>query len=102
YGVDTGASTTGDTYSYGSAAATDRALGGLRSGTLIPNFGAAFSNATGNTITSLAVAYTGEEWRNGTAGRTDQINFQYSLDATDISTGTWTAVSALNFVTPDT
>src|SRR6188472_2100176 len=55
YGVDTGGSTTGDTYSYGAAAATDRALGGLRSGTLVPNFGAAFSNGTGGAITSLAV-----------------------------------------------
>src|SRR5262245_42656628 len=49
YAVDTGSSTTGDTYSYGAAAATDRALGGLRSGTLIPNFGAAFTNNTGAT-----------------------------------------------------
>ncbi len=102
YAVDTGASTTGDTYSYGAAASTERAFGALRSGTLIPLYGAAFSNDTGSTISSLAVAYTGEEWRNGTAGRTDQINFEYSLDATDLSTGTWTGVSALNFVTPDT
>jgi predicted extracellular nuclease len=102
YAVDTGGSTTGDTYSYGAAAATDRALGGLRSGTLIPNFGAAFTNNTGATINSLAVAYTGEEWRFGTLGRADQINFEYSTNATDLTTGTWTNVAALNFVTPDT
>src|SRR6185295_11721052 len=58
YAVDTGGSTTGDTYSYGSAAATDRAFGELRSGTLIPNFGACFTNNTGSTISSLAIAYT--------------------------------------------
>src|SRR3954447_25892122 len=63
YAVDTGGSTTGDIYSYGAAAATDRALGELRSGTLIPVFGAKFTNNTGGTITSLAVAYNGEEWR---------------------------------------
>src|SRR5262245_49439892 len=40
YAVDTGGSTTGDIYSYGSAGTTDRALGALRSGTLIPFFGA--------------------------------------------------------------
>src|SRR3954468_2646859 len=102
YAVDTGASTTGDTYSYGAAASTERALGQLRSGTLIPNFGACFTNNTGSTITSLAVAYNGEEWRLGTAGRTDQMNFEYSLNATDLVTGTWTNVAALNFVTPDT
>lgn len=102
YAVDTGASTTGDTYSYGAAAATDRALGGLRSGTLIPNFGACFTNNTGATINSLAIAFTGEEWRFGTVGRADQLNFEYSLNATDLTTGTWTNVTALNFVTPNT
>lgn len=102
YGVDTGGSNTGDTYSYGAAAATDRALGGLRSGTLIPLVGACFTNNTGSSISSLAVAYTGEEWRLGTAARTDQISFEYSTNATDLVTGTWTGVAALNFVTPDT
>jgi uncharacterized repeat protein (TIGR01451 family)/fimbrial isopeptide formation D2 family protein len=102
YAVDTGGSTTGDTYSYGAAASTDRALGGLRSGTLIPIFGACFTNNTGATVGNLAVAYTGEEWRLGTAARTDQINFEYSTNATDLVTGTWTGVAALNFVTPDT
>src|SRR6478735_4215439 len=70
YAVDTGGSTTGDTYSYGAASSTERALGELRGGTLIPLFGAAFTNNTGSTIRRLDVAYTGEEWRLGTAGRT--------------------------------
>jgi DNA/RNA endonuclease G (NUC1)/fibronectin type 3 domain-containing protein len=102
YAVDTGGSTTGDMYSYGAAASTERALGQLRSGTLIPLFGACFTNNTGAAITSLAVAYNGEEWRLGTAARTDQMNFEYSTNATDLVTGTWTNAAALNFVTPDT
>jgi DNA/RNA endonuclease G (NUC1)/fibronectin type 3 domain-containing protein len=102
YAVDTGGSTTGDMYSYGAAASTERALGQLRSGTLIPLFGACFTNNTGIAITSLAVAYNGEEWRLGTAARTDQMNFEYSTNGTDLVTGTWTGVAALNFVTPDT
>lgn len=102
YAVDTGGSNTGDTYSYGAAAATERALGGLRSGTLIPIFGSCFTNNTGVSLTSLRIDYTGEEWRLGTAARTDQINFEYSTNATDLVTGTWTGVSALNFVTPVT
>lgn len=102
YAVDTGASNTGDMFSYGSAGSVERALGQLRSGTLIPLFGACFTNNTGSTITNLAIAYTGEQWRLGTAGRTDQMNFEYSLNATDLVTGTWTNVSALNFVSPDT
>jgi DNA/RNA endonuclease G (NUC1)/fibronectin type 3 domain-containing protein len=102
YAVDTGGSTTGDTYSYGAAASTERALGGLQSGTLIPIFGASFTNNTGATVTSLAISYTGEEWRLGTAARTDQLTFEYSTNATDLVTGTYTGVAALNFVTPDT
>lgn len=102
YAVDTGASATGDTYSYGSTASTDRALGGLRSGTLVPVFGACFTNNTGTTVNTLDIAYTGEEWRLGTEARTDQINFEYSTNATSLTTGTWTGVAALNFVTPNT
>jgi hypothetical protein len=102
YAVDTGASNTGDTYSYGAAASTERALGSLRSGTLASVFGACFTNQTGNGFTSFDVAYTGEQWRLGTAARTDTLSFEYSLDATSLTTGTWVAVSALNFVTPNT
>jgi uncharacterized protein len=102
YAVDTGGSNTGDTYSYGAAGSTERALGGLQSGTLIPLFGGCFTNNSGATISSLGVAYTGEEWRLGTAGRTDRIDFQYSTNATDLTTGTWTDVNALDFTTPDT
>jgi|GEM_PF-376245 len=102
YAVDTGGSTTGDTYSYGAAGSTDRALGSLRSGTLIPVFGASFSNDTGATITSLLISYFGEEWRLGTAARTDRLDFQISFNATDLATGTWTDVNQLDFTTPDT
>ncbi|ESS71426.1 extracellular nuclease [Methyloglobulus morosus KoM1] len=102
YAADTGASNTGDTYSYGAAGSAERALGGLRSGTLIPVFGACFTNDTGATINTFAIAYNGEQWRLGTAARTDQINFEYSTNATDLATGTWTGASGLNFVTPNT
>ena len=54
YTAGTGSGNTGDTYSFGAAAAADRALGGLQSGALIPTFGASFTNNTGATITSLA------------------------------------------------
>src|SRR6185295_504473 len=104
YAVDTGGSTTGDIYSYGSAASTDRALGELRSGTLIPLFGAKFTNNTGATITSLDVSYTGEEWRFGGVHSTvaDRLDFQYSLNATDLSTGTYLDANALDFNPPVT
>jgi hypothetical protein len=109
YAVDTGGSTTGDTYSYGAAGNTDRALGGLQSGTLIPTIGAQFTNNTGGTITSLDIAYTGEQWRigNTAAARDDRLDFQISTNATNLCgadsgpcAGTYTDVNALDFTNP--
>ncbi len=102
YGVGAGASNAGDTYSFGASGNTDRAFGGLQSGSLVPTIGACYTNNTGGVITSLAISYTGEEWRLGTAGRADQIDFQYSTNATALNSGTWTDVDALDFSTPGT
>ena len=102
YAVDTGASNTGDSYSYGATGSTERAFGSVRSGTLIASYGACFSNATGASLLNFDVGYTGEEWRLGTAARADQLDFQYSLDATSLTTGTWVDVNALDFLTPNT
>jgi hypothetical protein len=101
--VDAGGSTTGDMYSYGSAGSTDRAFGGLRSGTLFPSFGAVYNNGVlGGTIDSIVISYTGEQWRLGTAGRLDRLDFQYSTDATSLTTGSWIDVNSLDFSTPNT
>ena len=100
YGSGTGSSNAGDTYSFGSVAATDRALGGLQSGTVIPTIGAAFTNNTGLTLTSLLVSYFGEQWRNGGANAIDTLDFQISTNATSLTTGTWTDVNALDFNSP--
>ncbi len=102
YTAGTGSSTAGDTYSFGASGSSERAFGGLLSGSLVPTIGASFRNDTGTTITNLIISYTGEEWRLGAAGRTDRIDFQYSLDATGLNSGTWTDVDALDFVTPNT
>jgi len=102
YAVDTGASNTGDTFSYGAAGATERAIGSVRSGTLVASYGACFTNGTGSALSTLQIAYTGEQWRLGTAARTDRLDFEYSLDATSLTTGSWTAVDALDFTTPNT
>ena len=69
YRAGDGSLTTGDTYSFGATGSTERAFGGLFSNALLPTIGAQFTNNTGGTITSLAVTYTGEQWRLGTTGR---------------------------------
>lgn len=103
YGVGTGSSNAGNTYSFGATGSTDRAFGGLQSGTVVPTIGARFINQGTTAIEKLSVNYRGEFWRLGTAGREDRLDFEYSTDATSLSltAGTWTGLSALNFVTPD-
>jgi predicted extracellular nuclease len=100
YSVGTGSSTTADTYSFGAASSSERAFGGLRSGSLVPTIGAFFTNNTGTAITSLRIAYAGEQWRLGATGRNDRLDFQYSTDATSLTTGTWTDADNLDFVAP--
>jgi uncharacterized protein len=102
YTAGAGASGTGDTYSFGATSSTERAFGGVQSGALIPTIGASFTNNTGVTITSFAAGYTGEQWRCGATARTDRIDFQYSLDATSLTTGTWIDVNSLDFSSPNT
>jgi PEP-CTERM motif len=103
YAAGTGSSNIGNTYSFGSAGSTDRALGGLRSGNLLPLFGAQFTNGFGRVINAFTISYIGELYRLGTAGgRTDRLLFEYSTNATSLTTGTWTPLSALNFTTPNT
>ncbi|MCI0538344.1 MAG: hypothetical protein L0Z50_24315 [Verrucomicrobiales bacterium] len=102
YAADTGASSTGDSYSYGSSGSSERAFGALRTGTLISTLGAQFVNNTGETISMLSISYTGEEWRLGVAARTDRLDFQYSTDAASLTTGSWTDADTLDFTTPNT
>ncbi|MDR1283147.1 MAG: hypothetical protein LBK99_20350 [Opitutaceae bacterium] len=62
-------------------------------------FGVRIANNTGKTITELAVSYLGQQWV-WTNGGADALTFQYSLDATSLTTGTWTTVDALTFNSP--
>ena len=101
YTAGTGSSAIADTYSFGATSAADRALGEL-TGTIVSVLGANFTNNTGVTISSLLIQYTGEQWRLGTTGRVDQLDFEYSTNATSLSTGTWNVVNALDFVAPVT
>jgi hypothetical protein len=102
YTAGTGSGNAGDTYSFGTAGSTERALGGLFSGSLTPLFGVSITNGTVQPITALDIAYTGELWRLGANGRTDRLEFQYSVNASSLTTGTWTDLDALDFITPDT
>lgn len=103
YAVSNGSDAAGDVYSFGPAASPDRAFGTLLSGTLTPIVGAAFTNNTGAILSSFDVTYAGEQWRAGVLNRPaplDRLDFQYSLDATSLTSGTWNSVDALDVVGP--
>ncbi len=97
YSAGTGSANTGDIYSFGAAGSSDRALGSLLSSSFTGTFGASFTNLASSSITSLLISYQGEQWRLGATGRADRLAFQYSTDATSLTTGTWTDFTALDF-----
>jgi predicted extracellular nuclease len=97
--VDAGTGTSGSVYSYGSASASDRALGSLSSGSTVSRFGVTLVNNTGLTITQFALSYTGEQWRRGT-GSANKLTFEYALDPANLNTGTFVAAPALDFTAP--
>src|ERR1035437_6654066 len=97
----TGSGTAGGLYSFGVAGTnpvTDRALGGLSSGSASPSWAVKLVNNTGSTITAFEIAFTGVEWRVNSSYQT--LTFDYQVGATSITTGTWTSASALNFTAP--
>jgi hypothetical protein len=100
YAAGDGSSNAGNTYSFGPSGVTDRALGAVDSGALVSTFGFQFVNSTGATIIGLSISYRGEQWRLGNTGRPDKLNFQFSLDASSLTTGLWTDVDALDFDAP--
>ncbi len=100
--ASTGSSGTGDTYNFGTTSAVDRTLGGLQSGNLNPTIGFYVTNNTGSVITSLTISYTGEQWRLGTIGRLDKLDFQYSQNATALNNGNWIDADVLDFIAPVT
>ncbi len=102
YTAGSGGGTGGDTYSFGTGTQSERAFGTLQSGSLISTLGANFVNNTGTTITALQIAYVGEQWRLGAAGREDRLDFGFSTTATSPIVGTYTEIDALDFVAPVT
>src|SRR5258706_2577627 len=108
YLVGTGSGTTGGFYSFGSASATDRALGGLgsngyygASGVGKGYIGVVFQNQTGANIDTLTISYTGEQWRNGGNTTAQSLTFSYVISSSIpalIASGT--SVSALTFTSP--
>ncbi len=101
YNADTGAANSGSFLSYGSSASSDRALGGLASGgtyfgsptsgSVAGWFALALSNATTAPITNLAIAFNGEQWRNGGNATAQTMVLEYGYGASFGQVASWTA-----------
>jgi hypothetical protein len=95
--VTDGNSNAGNVYNVGAASDEERAFGTLADGTIVPALGAVFQNNTGSTVSKVSIQTKMEQWRqSGNASVNESAAFYYSLDATSLTTGTWTAVAALN------
>lgn len=109
-----GVSTSPNGNIYNAASGTvpaDRAVGLLYSSTTGPlAFGMRFVNNTGADIKALTIEYAGEQWRvGGSAGPpasvvANTLEFEYMVAerATNVRTGEYVPVPALNFVSPNT
>ena len=96
--VTDGSANSGAVYNVGTTTANERAFGSLASGSTVPRFGASFSNNTGTSITSLTLAGVMEQWRVGDNAVVEVVAFEYSTDATDLQTGTWTPITNFDLV----
>ncbi|MGQ2984953.1 GEVED domain-containing protein [Flavobacterium sp.] len=80
--------------------ATDRAVGAIASGSGTHSIGVELKNTTGSTVTSFAISGNVEKYRNGDDSSVERVLFEYSVNATSLDNGTWTAVSGLDLVEP--
>lgn len=103
YRVSIGEFGGGEIYSYGDTASTDRALGSVGSGSVSSIFyGAAYINNTGDSIRSMTVEYTGEQWRQGRPGvaRTtgpDTLFFGFAVNVAGVHSPSFMEVDSLHF-----
>ncbi|MCW3126033.1 MAG: Fibronectin type domain protein, partial [Bacteroidetes bacterium] len=95
----TGSNNAGGIYSFGAASASDRALGSLASGgSNTITYGVKLNNSTGAPVNRVFVQYTGEQWRDGGSGAVaNSLTFSYSTTATTLTTGSYTAATALDY-----
>lgn len=103
YAADDGTVNSGNTYSYGAAGSSERALGSIASNTNKPQIGAKLQNNTGQTLTELLISFTTEQWRRGEGRAQDRLQFHYSTTTSGLEDATgWLEFSALDALSPAT
>lgn len=114
YRGDNGGSNTGYFYSYGTTAATDRALGSIgsssstgywgtvSSGNVAGYIALAVQNKTGAALAGFKLQYDGEQWRDGgnNPAVAQSMTVQYGIGDSFASVSSWTNLSSLTFTSP--
>lgn len=110
YSTGTGSSNAGNFYSFGPSGNSDRALGGLGTGTYFgsPSSGSvagwiavSLTNNTAITLDTILIGYDGEQWRDGGNITAQTMVLEYGIGTTFATVSSWTAAgSAYNFTSP--
>ncbi len=99
-----GSTTTGNLYSFGASATSDRALGSIGSGNAAAgsfSWGLRLFNDTGSRVDRVYLSFRGEQWRNSGASA-QSLSLEWRVGGSDLSGGSWSAVPALAFTSPIT
>ncbi|HWS59749.1 MAG TPA: T9SS type A sorting domain-containing protein [Flavobacterium sp.] len=95
--LNDGSSSAGNVYNVGAVSSEERAFGTIADGLTVPALGAVFTNNTGSTVSKISIQTRMEQWRSSDNSSVNEtVAFSYSLDATSLTTGTWTTVTALD------
>lgn len=87
----------GNAHNVGTTSSPDRAFGTMANATTVQAFGALFTNKTGSTASKIVIQARMEQWKTSDTPN-EKVVFSYSLDATNLDSGTWTPVTALDLV----
>jgi hypothetical protein len=105
YSAGAGTSATGSFYSFGTGTSTERALGGVGSGSFSGYIALAIQNTTGGSLGEFTVSFNGEQWRNGGNASLAQqtMVLEYGFGATFATVSSWTAPGGnFNWASPVT
>lgn len=95
--INNGGTSTGNVYNVGTTNSEERAYGTLADASTTPVLGAVFQNNTGGMAAKISIQARMEQWReSGNNSINETVAFYYSLDATSLNNGNWTAVTAFN------
>jgi hypothetical protein len=105
YIANNGTSNTAAGHSYGAADDSARAIGALTGSGHDIYIGVKFKNDTDDPIelSDILISYAGEQWRQTTNAQSLEFSYQISAsNVSDITTGTWTPNTNLDFTAPQT